>query len=214
MSPEMDLILEVDDSIFPANALVLSAHSGYFRQAISQLIPGQNRLRVPSVIPSDYFGLLISAMYHPQGVLNFLNSENVYQILLYAQLLEMPVATEQCRSFLALTSRPQKTLATLASDLASHKPDLSPEEVPRVTTNLKPDPTLEIVPQEAPRKPETPLLVRPIASRLNFLGSSTSASFFKPNYSPYADFSSRSFFSIKHQRSSFLKGFFSSLQPL
>lgn len=98
--PSLDIIINVDGRAFPAHRAVLAEHSGYFKSVLAST--SEPSLTLPTV-PPDTFALLLSEMY--SGVLN-LTASNVYQVLLYAQLLQMPSAVLQCKSFLQTLPSP------------------------------------------------------------------------------------------------------------
>ena len=87
---------------YPANKALLMQHSGYFRTVLS---PSMTSLVLPTV-PSEVFGLLWTSMAS-NSVLN-INEANVYQLLLYGQLLQMPGVILQCKAYLANLQQQQQ----------------------------------------------------------------------------------------------------------
>ena len=87
---------------YPANKALLMQHSGYFRTVLS---PSMTSLVLPTV-PSEVFGLLWTSMAS-NSVLN-INEANVYQLLLYGQLLQMPGVILQCKAYLANLGQQQQ----------------------------------------------------------------------------------------------------------
>ena len=81
---------------YPANKSVLSQHSGYFRTVLSA---NTTSLILPTV-PAEYFALLLASMTSSTGTLE-INETNVYQLLLYGQLLQMPAVVIQCKAYIA-----------------------------------------------------------------------------------------------------------------
>jgi hypothetical protein len=75
---------------------VLSQHSGYFRTVLSA---NTTSLILPTV-PAEYFALLLASMTSSTGTLE-INETNVYQLLLYGQLLQMPAVVIQCKAYIA-----------------------------------------------------------------------------------------------------------------
>ena len=69
-------------------------HSGYFRTVLT---PTTTTLVLPTV-PADIFSILWTSMASNSG-LN-LTETNVYQLLLYGQLLQMPAVVLQCKAYL------------------------------------------------------------------------------------------------------------------
>ena len=94
LHPMIDIVIHADGKTFPANKSVLCQHSGYFRAVLS---PDTTSLILPTV-PADYFALLLSAM--ASNNLD-INDSNVYQLLLYGQLLQMPLVILQCKAYIA-----------------------------------------------------------------------------------------------------------------
>ena len=92
----IDVVLHVEGKTFPANKSVLSQHSGYFRTVLS---PNTTSLVLPTV-PAEYFALLLASMTSSTGTLE-INETNVYQLLLYGQLLQMPAVVIQCKAYIA-----------------------------------------------------------------------------------------------------------------
>ena len=77
-------------------------HSGYFRTVLS---PTTTSLVLPTV-PAEVFGVLLASMASNSG-LN-LTEINVYQLLLYGQLLQMPAVVLQCKAYLANLQQQQQ----------------------------------------------------------------------------------------------------------
>ena len=96
LHPMIDVVLHVEGKTFPANKSVLSQHSGYFRTVLS---PNTTSLVLPTV-PAEYFALLLASMTSSTGTLE-INETNVYQLLLYGQLLQMPAVVIQCKAYIA-----------------------------------------------------------------------------------------------------------------
>lgn len=90
----IDVVIHVDGKTFPANKSVLSQHSGYFRTVLS---PNTTSLVLPTV-PADFFALLLTSMTSNHLEIN---EGNVYQLLLYGQLLQMPSVIIQCKAYIA-----------------------------------------------------------------------------------------------------------------
>ena len=77
-------------------------HSGYFRTVLT---PTTTTLVLPTV-PADIFSLLWTSMASNSG-LN-LTEANVYQLLLYGQLLQMPTVVLQCKAYLTSLQQQQQ----------------------------------------------------------------------------------------------------------
>ena len=77
-------------------------HSGYFRTVLT---PTTTTLVLPTV-PADIFSLLWTSMASNSG-LN-LTETNVYQLLLYGQLLQMPTVVLQCKAYLTNLQQQQQ----------------------------------------------------------------------------------------------------------
>ena len=97
LTPMIDIVLHVDGKTFPANKSVLSQHSGYFRTVLSH---NTTSLVLPTV-PADYFALLLASMTSSNTLMLEINETNVYQLLLYGQLLQMPAVVIQCKAYIA-----------------------------------------------------------------------------------------------------------------
>lgn len=93
LQPIIDIIIHVEGKTFPCNKALLTQHSGYFRTVLS---PTTTSLILPTV-PAEYFTLLLASMSSTLEV----NEGNVYQLLLYGQLLQMPAVVLQCKAYLA-----------------------------------------------------------------------------------------------------------------
>lgn len=93
LQPIIDIVIHVEGKTFPANKSLLTQHSGYFRTVLS---PTTTSLILPTV-PADYFTLLLASMTSNLEV----NDGNVYQLLLYGQLLQMPAVVLQCKAYIA-----------------------------------------------------------------------------------------------------------------
>ncbi|KAF7273077.1 uncharacterized protein LOC143193168 [Rhynchophorus ferrugineus] len=92
-----DVTLQVGPTMthFSAHKGVLSAHSGFFKAALSS-----HTDPLPIAVPNvnvDEFSSLLTFMY--TGYLD-LNITNIYNILLATHILHMPRALELCRNFL------------------------------------------------------------------------------------------------------------------
>ncbi|XP_040579180.1 uncharacterized protein [Lepeophtheirus salmonis] len=90
-----DIIISAGGRPFPANKTILIQNSDYFKSILSAE-SNRDYLSLPN-IPQDIFSILLSGMY--SGSLA-LNSGNAYQVLFYAQLLQMTPAILQCKNFL------------------------------------------------------------------------------------------------------------------
>ena len=101
LNTTMDLVVTAGDKAFPVSRDSLAESSGYFGQLLSQLPTEQRQLSVPDLVPSEYLSLLLASTASEECLGAALTQANVYQILLYAQLLQMPRAAAQCRAFLA-----------------------------------------------------------------------------------------------------------------
>ena len=95
-------MIHVDGKPFPANKSLLMQHSGYFRTVLT---PTTTTLVLPTV-PADIFSLLWTSMASNSG-LN-LTETNVYQLLLYGQLLQMPTVVLQCKAYLTSLQQQQQ----------------------------------------------------------------------------------------------------------
>ena len=137
LHPMIDIVIHVDGKTFPANKSVLSQHSGYFRTVLS---PSTTSLILPTV-PADYFAILLASM--SSGI--DINEANVYQLLLYGQLLQMPAVVLQCKAFIA--NRTSAAIITSASDL-----QMPQQQPPRSlsSTVVRPIPN-KIQPQQQPQ---------------------------------------------------------------
>ena len=98
LQPLIDIVIHVEGKTFPANKAVLSQHSGYFRTILTA---STTSLILPTV-PAEYFTVLLASMTSTNGH-NFLEitQANVYQLLLYGQLLQMPAVVLQCKAYIA-----------------------------------------------------------------------------------------------------------------
>ena len=95
-------MIHVDGKPFPANKSLLMQHSGYFRTVLT---PTTTTLVLPTV-PAEIFSLLWTSMASNSG-LN-LTETNVYQLLLYGQLLQMPTVVLQCKAYLTSLQQQQQ----------------------------------------------------------------------------------------------------------
>ena len=91
-----DIIIYVEGKAFPASREVLCRHSGYFRTVLG---PTSTSLSLPSV-PAEYFGILLASLYTNCMTLG-LSDDNVYQVMLYGQLLQMPAVVLKCNAYIA-----------------------------------------------------------------------------------------------------------------
>jgi len=96
-----DTIIVVGDSSsssrqFAGHRAVLTAHSGFFKGALSGRTASPTSICVPSVFP-EAFGPLLSFMY--TGYLA-ISPDNIYGVLLATQYLHMPRALDLCCSYL------------------------------------------------------------------------------------------------------------------
>lgn len=98
------MLVTVDGVTFPVDRDLLSSKSDYFRLAIDLLGPSEQHLVVPLPIPAEYFSHLLASLHSPRGLASILTMENVYNLLVYSQLLQMPTAVAQCKAFLAPNS--------------------------------------------------------------------------------------------------------------
>ena len=97
----MDLVITAGDRAYPASRRALAEQSGYFSQLLSQLPREQTQLVLPDMVPSEYLALLLASTASEECLAAALTQANAYQMLLYAQLLQMPRAAAQCRAFIA-----------------------------------------------------------------------------------------------------------------
>ena len=99
----VDIIVCAGGKAFPSNKDLLSNQSEYFNNVlnengVSNMQP-PNNINLPT-IPHDYFAILLAGMHSRGNFRSYLNKENVYQVLLYSQLLQIPNAMSQCREFI------------------------------------------------------------------------------------------------------------------
>ena len=114
---------------FPAPRIVLTSYSGYFR---SVLAGGTGNIDLPTV-PSEYFSILLAGMQMGGTFDGLLTISNVYQILLYSQLLQIPLAVASCRNFISIVYYQYATP--------------TPTTTPTPTPILKPIPSKPFLPQ-------------------------------------------------------------------
>ncbi|XP_017781959.1 PREDICTED: zinc finger and BTB domain-containing protein 8A isoform X2 [Nicrophorus vespilloides] len=134
-----DVNLQVGPSMinFSAHKAVLSAHSGFFKAALTSLT-GMGPIAVPN-INVDEFSSLLTFMY--TGYLD-LNLSNIYNILLATHILHMPRALEICRSFLMQSHPLEGTrlggVTNVIKPIASRKPISAHQEIcPPIFSSLE-----------------------------------------------------------------------------
>ena len=105
---DIDIIVFAGGKPFPSNKMILSQQSEYFKAAFQEdqfrnentdkSAPISN-INLPT-IPCEYFSILLSGMHTAGNFKSFLNTQNIYQVLLYSQLLQIPACVSQSREFL------------------------------------------------------------------------------------------------------------------
>ena len=100
---EIDIIVFAGGKPFPSNKMMLSQQSEYFNAAFQESQfrtdntdkPSQiSNINLPT-IPCEYFSILLSGMHNAGNFKSLLNTDNVYQVLLYSQLLQIPACVSQ-----------------------------------------------------------------------------------------------------------------------
>jgi hypothetical protein len=156
MASNIDIIIHVGGRAFPANKVVLMQHSGYFRSVLSAT---STSLILPTV-PPDYFAILLAAMCsNNASLVPTLTSENVYQLLLYGQLLQMPAIVLQCKAYISTTAAAaaKSPLILAASEAAA----TLTRQVSSTATAAEAVTTSSHVLRPIPNKVEPPLLWKP-----------------------------------------------------
>ena len=100
-----DTIVTVSGRPFPVKRSLLSKNSGYFRTILLEPISSSSPvtyLNLAGLIPAEYFAILLKAMSEgPASLSADLDRSNVYQVLLYAQLLQMPqIFIDECNAYI------------------------------------------------------------------------------------------------------------------
>ena len=101
---DVDIIISAGGKVFPARKATLSHQSQYFKSALDESVvtgrPPIHNINLPT-IPHEYFSILLAGMNTNGNYTPLLTTENVYQVLLYSQLLQIPNSISQCREFIA-----------------------------------------------------------------------------------------------------------------
>ena len=107
----MDMIVTAGGTPIPCNKSALVACSGYFSSQMGN--NDTNNLDLPTV-PADIFKSLLLYIY--SGHLD-VNSDNVYQIFWYSQMLQIPSAVLKCSQFISskLIMSPNNTPSSSSS---------------------------------------------------------------------------------------------------
>lgn len=128
---EIDIIVFAGGKPFPSNKMMLSQQSEYFKATFleSQFRtentdkPSQiSNINLPT-IPCEYFSILLSGMNNAGNFKSLLNTDNVYQVLLYSQLLQIPACVSQSREFLTelyINGRKRKDAVDPECSIACH----------------------------------------------------------------------------------------------
>ena len=95
--PVVNVVIHAGGKPFPSNKALLSTYSGYFKSVLNET---STTINLPT-IPHEYFSILLAGMQTGGNFESLLNVTNVYQVLLYAQLLQIPTAISNCRNFIS-----------------------------------------------------------------------------------------------------------------
>nr|CAI5842197.1 unnamed protein product [Callosobruchus analis] len=132
-APDVSLQVGPNLTHFSAHKAVLSAHSGYFKAALTHNNESSTPISVPNV-NVDEFSSLLTFMY--TGYLD-LNIGNIYSILLATHILHMPRALEICRSFLLHSQTAAAAAVALESRVNVIKP-IPSKKIPPPTQEIHP----------------------------------------------------------------------------
>ena len=196
---EIDIIIFAGGRPFPSNKAILSQHSEYFKATLQESLykscSSEKNAQISNInlptIPHEYFAILLSGIHSPGNFKELLNAENIYQVLLYSQLLQIPTCVSQSREFLTELYVNERKLNKSVYPVSSIT-SISDKSSTYLPEKLFHEHTLQSSPQKLgatkvikpiPRPP--PLMENPHA--LNHLSSADLSNFWKPWIQQYQE---------------------------